>query len=251
MTGPLPARSAAVVVPRFPLLRSLGLFVVASLVAFGVMLLAAALMDIAAIASGQQRAIAAQFKNTGSLQLQLVLIAGYLALAATLLWRYPRITKTSLAQLGFRRLGARDWGTVAGASVLLLVARGVLDAILNATNNGKHVQAGFENFHAPNGFAMVAVVISVVFVAPFAEELLFRVVLFGSLARTMPVIWAALISATLFGLVHGDLVLFPFLAFFGFVNAIVYYRTGNIFVAILLHALNNALPIGALLLNGK
>ena len=45
---------------------------------------------------------------------------------------------------------------------------------------------------------------------------------------------------------HGDPVLFPTLAALGFVNALAYAATGNLWVRIILHALNNAL--GAALL---
>ena len=51
--------------------------------------------------------------------------------------------------------------------------------------------------------------------APIVEEMIFRGLLFGALAPRLGIIASALITALIFGAVHGDLVLFPTLAALG------------------------------------
>jgi membrane protease YdiL (CAAX protease family) len=87
-----------------------------------------------------------------------------------------------------------------------------------------------------------------VVIAPIIEEIVFRGLLFGALAARLGIVGSALVTAVLFGAVHGDPILFPTLAALGFVAALAYAATGNLWVAIILHALNNAL--GAIFLIG-
>ena len=84
-------------------------------------------------------------------------------------------------------------------------------------------------------------------VAPFAEEIFFRGFVFAGL-RTRLSLWpAALISGGLFGLVHapsGITTVVP-LAIIGVVFAWLYERTGSLWLAIIAHAINNALALSA------
>jgi hypothetical protein len=137
------------------------------------------------------------------------------------------------------------------ALVVLRVGTGIQ---LVLTHQTKHVQAGFEHFdvvtHAP-AFTAIGVtlgVVTMVLVAPLVEEIIFRGLLFGALVQRMGVLASALVTALIFGVIHGDPVLFPTLAALGFVTALAYAATGNLWVPITLHALNNAL--GAVFLVG-
>ena len=137
---------------------------------------------------------------------------------------------------------------------VILIGVGALFAIrigmaiqLVITNQTKHVQAGFEHFDVTStvpgitGVSVAIAVLSLVIVAPIVEEILFRGLLFGALAPRLGVLGSALITALLFGAIHGDPVLFPTLAALGFVTALAYAATGNLWTAITLHALNNSL----------
>jgi membrane protease YdiL (CAAX protease family) len=107
----------------------------------------------------------------------------------------------------------------------------------------------------------------VVVVAPISEEFFFRGFFFRSLRNRMPVLIAAALTGTLFGLIHWDgssdgILIVPPLAFLGFVFCLVYDRTGSLFPSIALHAVNNvvayavqvddgwlvSLPVGVLML---
>lgn len=88
------------------------------------------------------------------------------------------------------------------------------------------------------GKAILPYLIYAVIGAPIFEELMFRKVLLDGLHDTHEG-YAAVISALLFGLMHGNHMQF-FLAFFiGLLFAMVYQRTGRIIYSMLLHAMIN------------
>ena len=94
--------------------------------------------------------------------------------------------------------------------------------------------------------SIALILLATVVLAPIVEEMIFRTFLFGALAPRMGVFAGAIVTALLFGAVHGDLVLFPTLAALGFIAALAYAATGNLWVSIALHALNNALGAAVL-----
>lgn len=86
----------------------------------------------------------------------------------------------------------------------------------------------------------------VVCVAPFVEELVFRGVLLSGLARRMPIGWAMLGSAIVFGCVHLPDFNFawypvPALVILGLASAWLRVRTRSLWPSITLHATNNCI----------
>ena len=84
----------------------------------------------------------------------------------------------------------------------------------------------------------------VVCVAPFVEELVFRGVLLSGLASRMPVAWAIVASAIVFGCVHLPDFKFawypvPALVLLGLALAWLRVRSGSLWPSITLHATNN------------
>jgi CAAX protease family protein len=79
-------------------------------------------------------------------------------------------------------------------------------------------------------------------IAPFAEEVLFRGLIFGGLAQRMPVVIAAAISALLFALAHGIGVVAPIFVL-GLGLAWVYHRTRSLWAAMVTHSLVNAVSL--------
>jgi len=147
----------------------------------------------------------------------------------------------------FRKLTRRDVRAIwigAGALFLVRFATGI---VLVLTDHTKHVQAGFEHFdvtsktQAITSISVGLAVVSLVIIAPIVEEIVFRGLLFGALAKNLGILGSAVITALLFGAIHGDMILFPTLVAIGFVAAVAYAATGNLWVAIVLHAANNAL----------
>jgi membrane protease YdiL (CAAX protease family) len=95
------------------------------------------------------------------------------------------------------------------------------------------------------GLAIFAVV-----VAPIVEELFFRGFVFNAMRSKLPVGWAAVVTGTMFGVVHafGSPVgfLVP-LALLGTVLCLVYWKTGSLLPCIALHSLNNCIALSTAL----
>ncbi len=80
-----------------------------------------------------------------------------------------------------------------------------------------------------------------VILAPLAEEVFFRGLLFPALAKPVGVFWSAAITAALFAALHFNWVgLIPIFGL-GVFLARAYHRTGSILVPIFIHGLHNAL----------
>jgi len=90
------------------------------------------------------------------------------------------------------------------------------------------------------GWTFVGLVVFGGLLVPFAEELLFRGVVYSALRRHGPVV-ATVGSAALFGLAHGLSVVLVAAALMGVVNAELVKRSGSIWPAVLAHAVNNTL----------
>lgn len=93
------------------------------------------------------------------------------------------------------------------------------------------------------GYVLLYVVL-----APVAEELLFRGVLFGSLRGRIGPWPAALLSGAIFGSIHlggGQDPFIPVLAGLGVVLALAYHYSGALYAAVAIHAANNAISTGS------
>lgn len=164
-------------------------------------------------------------------------------------WRKLRSTNHPV----FRAPTRRDVRAILIGIAALFAVHIATGVQLVMTHQTKHVQAGFEHFSVAARTPSLTIasvtltVLTLVILAPVVEEMVFRGLIFGALAPRIGVLAAAFLSAILFGLVHGDQVLFPTLAALGFINALVYANTGNLIVPITLHALNNAIAATALI----
>ncbi len=91
------------------------------------------------------------------------------------------------------------------------------------------------------GWGLIVFVIMVVIVAPIAEELFFRGLVQGQLAKLIGPIGAIVVSALIFGAIHFQLVQFPALFAFGVVLAYLFHRYDRLGPAIVAHmAFNGA-----------
>lgn len=89
----------------------------------------------------------------------------------------------------------------------------------------------------------LGLVFAVVAIAPVAEELVFRGLLMAGIARGSGIVVGVIISTLGFAVSHGraDAVAVAFVA--GLVLAVISVRTESIVPAIVVHAMNNALPV--------
>lgn len=88
-----------------------------------------------------------------------------------------------------------------------------------------------------NGLYLVLTVIMISVVGPIAEEFIFRGVLLKRMALKTSMWGGIIISSLLFGVLHADIIG----AFaFGVITSLLYLKTGNLLVPILLHIFNNS-----------
>ncbi len=87
-------------------------------------------------------------------------------------------------------------------------------------------------------FAIIPAVI-----APILEEVIFRKIIFGSLYKRTNFFVAALLSALIFGIIHGEPEHILIYASMGFVFAYLYVKTKKIIVPILVHMTLNSISV--------
>ena len=165
---------------------------------------------------------------------------GALLLALLLLGRV--LLRLRLGDLGFRRPrpGTIRSAAATGAGLWLLsIAVNALQISFFGPNPQSLIVA-VGTHTGPAALAMDLVTGAIV--APFAEEVLFRGLIFGGLAQRVPVAAAAGISALLFALSHGLGVVAPIFVL-GLGLAYVYARSGSIWAPMTTHATVNAISL--------
>lgn len=145
-------------------------------------------------------------------------------------------------ELGLRRVTdvRRVVLTAVGVFAAFWVITGVLQAIFGSPPD-QHLVTDLKTEDALPVVVGYAVLICLV--APFAEEIFFRGLLFGTFARRLGPAPAAVIAGTVFGLVHAPN---PVLAVVGLCVlgvglCVLYWRTQSIIPCMALHALNNSI----------
>lgn len=186
-------------------------------------------------------------RNPGDPGANIIEAAFYIGGGAALVPLLERLSHRSLSALGVRRIDKRGATLAVAALFTMLCLQGVYQLILTAFHQQNHIQAGFEHFGVRTPQAAIMVLINGALIAPIVEELFFRGLIFNALAVRTPVVLAALVSGVLFGLAHGDAILFPVLAVFGMIQALIYRASGNLVVPMIVHAANNAIFLGLMI----
>lgn len=155
---------------------------------------------------------------------------------------------TGWGELGFRRPTAQLLHLLWQLPVLLLVALVVQALVLLPLGAGAPVDDGLADVAAGVGPGLVlAILLTVVVLAPLWEEAIFRGVLHGGLRRRWPVGVAVLVSAAAFAAVHGVPVLLPYLFTVGVGLAVLREVHRTLWASVLAHAGNNALASASVL----
>ncbi len=89
----------------------------------------------------------------------------------------------------------------------------------------------------------ISVVISIVFFAPMAEEVLFRGLLFGALQKWLSARWTIFLTAAMFALIHMQVIYFFPIFLVGLLCGWARHRSGSLAVPMLLHILNNGISL--------
>ena len=83
-------------------------------------------------------------------------------------------------------------------------------------------------------------IISITILAPIVEEFIFRGVILHRLIRKTSVWGGILISSLVFGFLHAD---FMGAFLFGIIASLLFLRTGNLLIPILMHMINNTIAV--------
>lgn len=83
------------------------------------------------------------------------------------------------------------------------------------------------------------VFLSIVFIGPLFEEILFRGIVYNFLEKYKSGLFPTILSGVLFGIWHGQAVQSIYTAIMGIILGYTYMKTKNLFYPVLLHMLNN------------
>jgi membrane protease YdiL (CAAX protease family) len=100
-------------------------------------------------------------------------------------------------------------------------------------------ETGFD--HVTQYYQYIFALVSLVVIAPFAEELIFRGYLYGKLRKFMPVWVAMLLTSVLFGLIHGQWNVAIDVFALSMVLCGLREITGSIWAGVLLHMIKNGI----------
>jgi len=183
----------------------------------------------------------------------LILVLAMLAIQAIVVLVAVRAVILRRHGLSWRDLGLRrvssNWYSRAVLLAIMLVPVAVL---INAWL-GRLAGAPIENPQlyavAPIGFswgAFAAMSVMAGVVAPLAEEIAFRGLVFAWLRVRVGVLPGALLSAVAFASLHGVPALIPALTVIGFALALIYQRSGSLWPAVIAHGVFNTIMIAML-----
>ena len=120
------------------------------------------------------------------------------------------------------------------AGLLFFLGDTCIESLCNIRMPEEVERTFVELCHSPLGF------LSVCFIGPLIEELIMREGVLGSMLRRGVTPWTAIIlSSVLFGAMHFNLSQFIFATIGGIALGILYYKSGNIILPLIVHALNN------------
>lgn len=178
-------------------------------------------------------------------QMPVFLVAGVVLYGSLMLVTYVQGFRTGLLSaesLGLRRELAGPavlWG--AGGAVITVGIGAANELVLQALGQPQPQHEAFTWLRGlPTGH-FIAVAVGGALVAPVIEELFFRGYVFSAYLAEKGVRTAYIGSALIFGLVHGQLTLFPGIFAMGLVLAFLFRRSGSIIAPIVAHVLNNSL----------
>ena len=173
-----------------------------------------------------------------------VILAGLCGLAAFAF--ASRRMRWSIPDCGIRR-GIGFWKSI-GLTVVILIVFGIVsrfwESLVHPPKDSHVVIKALEE--NPSFWIVAMFAIGAGVLAPIAEELLFRGLLFRTLTRLGKPL-ALTISGTVFGALHAGAVpgkLLPLLGFLGAMLAALYMVTGSIMAPMCLHAFINATSVG-------
>lgn len=177
--------------------------------------------------------------------LNIVLVAAVYLFSLIIVLSVPWLLKrrqTSKQELGLQRLPSwKDIGLAPAGFVVYMVGSVILlamaTALVPSLDADQVQQNGFENI--TQQYQYILAFITLVVIAPLAEEVLFRGYLYGKVRTKVP-LWAAIVLVSaLFAAVHGQWNVAIDVFALSVVLCILRELTGSIWSGILLHMIKN------------
>lgn len=163
-------------------------------------------------------------------------------MALALVWGYMKWRKHGLEWIGLgNKPKLRDMAWVIPAAGAYIIVSVVSFVVIEMLQTGVDLnQAQNVGFESASGSLQVALAfMSLVVMTPLAEEVLMRGIMFRNINRTFGFVVAALISAAIFGILHGQVNLFIDTFVLGLALAWLVNKTNSLWPAIGLHMLKN------------
>ena len=141
---------------------------------------------------------------TNSVTAQFFFVLFFEAIVVGLLYGIFKHYHRSLATIGLKRLKLKDgaYGLIAYPVYLIiyLAALTIFTHLFPSLNVNQSQNIGFTSVHGT--YQLVLTFFSLVILPPIAEELLFRGFLFEGLKKSMPVIYAGILTSIIFAAAH-------------------------------------------------
>jgi len=175
-------------------------------------------------------------------ELLLITLPSDAVLVLAVLWLGRTFIGLHPSELGLRRPRPAALSYAAFAAAGLWIVSVLINAAWISLF-GANPQSLIVSVGAHRGLAALALDLTTgSIVAPFAEEMLFRGLIFGGLAQRLPFPVAASASGLLFATAHGLAVVAPIFVL-GVGLAYIYRRTGTLWSSVLAHGLVNAISL--------
>ncbi len=174
-----------------------------------------------------------------------------LAIVIGLPWLVNK-NRTTLDDIGLQRLPTwTDLLMAPAGLVVYLALSSVLVALatnfLPWFNVSQPQDTGF--YQTSYGYEVILAFVTLVVIAPFAEEIIFRGYLFGRLKKYAPVWVAIVVTSVVFGALHGAWNLAVDTFALSVVMSLLRQNTGSLWSSILLHMSKNGLAFYILFIN--
>lgn len=163
-----------------------------------------------------------------------------------------RQRKTTLSDIGLTRLPS--WMDIflspAGLIVYLLASAALIaifSAVVPGFDTSQAQEVGFQNLSGQSEYLLAF--LTLIIIAPVAEEVLFRGYLFGKLKKYVPM-WVAMIATSfLFGAAHGQWNVAIDTFALSIIMCSLREVTGSIWAGVLLHMMKNGIAFYFLFIN--
>ncbi|MFA6100847.1 MAG: CPBP family intramembrane glutamic endopeptidase [Victivallaceae bacterium] len=220
----------------------------------GISLLFLFYMFIPALLSGSHRLLAGLNEMPKSLMILIVCFPPpLLSLAALLIiFKFTDRRKSLFEKLGLNKWHLSNFWICVAVCVFMLGISAV------TTINFKKILDFFEITCRPPAFLTLALScdttgfillsIAAAIIAPVSEEILFRRVIYGFVAARIGIVGSIIFTSLLFAMIHDSFAQFPALFLLGVAFQLTYLHFHSLYPAIVLHFLNNAAAVCAILL---